>query len=92
VGSSPDLQSKLIAMFHDSMVGGHSGMPDTYRRLKQYFAWKGMKAVVHDYVQSCMIYQQAKPERVKSPNMLQPLPIPTESWQIITMDFIEGLP
>jgi transposase InsO family protein len=51
-----------------------------------------MKAVVHEYVKACMICQQAKAERVKSPGLLQPLPTPTGSWDIITMDFIEGLP
>jgi hypothetical protein len=43
-------------------------------------------------VQACMVCQQANTERVKSPGLLQPLPVPAESWQIITMDFIEGLP
>jgi hypothetical protein len=27
VGSSPELQVKLIATFHDSAIGGHSGIP-----------------------------------------------------------------
>jgi hypothetical protein len=90
VGSSPELQAKLITSFHDSALGGHSGIPVTYKKRKQFFAWKGMKGVVHDYVQACMICQQAKTERIKSPGLLQPLPIP--SWQIITMNFIEGLP
>jgi hypothetical protein len=51
-----------------------------------------MKGAVHDYVQACMVCQQAKTERVKSPRLLQPLHVPTESWRIITMDFVEGLP
>jgi hypothetical protein len=50
VGSSPELQGKLIATFHESAVGGHSGFPVTYQRLKQHFAWKGMKAAVNNYV------------------------------------------
>jgi hypothetical protein len=62
VASDPELQGKLIAVFHDSALGGHSGIPVTYRKLKQIFAWKSMKTAVHDYVKSCMICQQAKPD------------------------------
>jgi hypothetical protein len=50
-----------------------------------------MKATVHDYGQSCIVCQQAKPDRVKSPGLLQPLHVPKESWEIITMNFIDGL-
>jgi hypothetical protein len=92
VGSCPELQLKLIAAFHDSAIGGHSGVLVTYRKFKQFFAWKSMKAVVHDYVHACIVCQQAKSERVKSTGLLQPLPVPIESWQIVTMDFFEGLP
>jgi hypothetical protein len=75
VGSAPPLQHKLIVAFHDSALGGHSGVPVTYRKLKKFFAWKGMKMAVQDYVQSCVTCQQAKPDRTKSPSLLQPLPI-----------------
>jgi hypothetical protein len=92
VGDLPDLHSKLLSAFHDSVLGGHSWVPVTYRLLKQYFAWKGMKTTTHTYVQSCIVCQQAKPDMSKSPRLLQPLPIPDESWQIVTMDFIDDLP
>lgn len=51
-----------------------------------------MKAQVHAYVQSCFTCQQAKPDRSRLPGLLQPLPVPNGSWQVVTMDFIEGLP
>jgi hypothetical protein len=92
VGDDSELKQRLIYAFHDSPVGGHSGTLVTYRRLKQHFAWKGMKTVVHDLVQQCVICQMAKPERVKYSGLLDPLPVPDEVWQIILMDFIEGLP
>jgi hypothetical protein len=53
-----------------------------------------MKAYIHQWVQSCVICQQAKPDRQRSPGLLQPLPVPTPTalWHTISMDFIEGLP
>lgn len=78
--------------FHDSKVGGHSGFPATYNKPGKLFAWPKMKAQIKAYVQSCMICQKSKPERVKYPGLLQPLPTPDESWQMVTMDFIKGLP
>jgi hypothetical protein len=92
VGADSDLQQKLLAAFHCSAVGGHSGMPVTYARLKQLFAWKGMKRAVQQFVSLCTVCQQAKADRAKLPRLLQPLPVPTALWQIISMDFIEALP
>jgi hypothetical protein len=50
VGSDLALQQKIISAFHDSPVGSHSGMPVTYRKMRQYVAWKGMKLVVQQFV------------------------------------------
>jgi hypothetical protein len=51
-----------------------------------------MKQHVKDYVAACSICQQSKPDRSKYPGLLQPLPVPDQAWQVISMDFIEGLP
>lgn len=77
---------------HSSPVGGHSGAPATYSRIKRLFYWPGMKAAVWAFVKSCSVCLQAKPECVKYPRLLQPLPVPSASWEVISMDFNEGLP
>lgn len=92
VGPSSELQHKLLTAFHSSAVGGHSGIPVTYARIKQLFAWKGLKQAVQDFVRQCVICQQAKSDRSRLPGLLQPLPVPTSLWQIISMDFIVALP
>jgi hypothetical protein len=51
-----------------------------------------MKTTVQEYVAGCQVCQQAKPEHVKLPGLVQPLPVPNKAWSIICMDFIEGLP
>lgn len=88
----PALQNSIIQELHASPMGGHSGIPVTLRRLKQLFSWKGMSKTVHQLVQSCTVCQQAKPDRSKYPGLLQPLPVPDAAWQVVSMDFIEGLP
>src|SRR4051812_12187688 len=77
---------------HDSAVGGHSGFPATYRRIKHLFVWPGMKQHIKDHVQSCKIFQQAKPDRAQYPGLLHLLPVAKRCWDLVSMDFIGGLP
>jgi hypothetical protein len=51
-----------------------------------------MKRQIKDFVSTCLVCQQAKPERGKYPGLLLPLPIPDQAWKVVSMDFISGLP
>lgn len=51
-----------------------------------------MRSDILTYVQSCQVCSQAKPDRARYPGLLQPLPVPRASWEIISLDFMEGLP
>jgi len=92
IGQNSALQTKLIAFSHSSAIGGHSGIAGTYQRLKQFFAWKGMKMDVESYIKQCSICQQAKHSHTHPMGLLSPLPIPKDIWRDLSMDFIEGLP
>lgn len=92
LGHNTGLQTKVISALHDSAVGGHSGFPVTYHRVKSVFSWTGMKKHIKEFVQTCVVCQQAKPDHSKYPGLLQPLPIPEHAWQVISLDFISGLP
>ena len=92
IGDNSALQTKLIAAFHSSAIGGHSGTKATYHRLKNLFAWKGMKQDVDNFIKQCSICQQAKHINALPAGLLAPLPIPDGAWEQISMDFIEGLP
>jgi hypothetical protein len=90
--ANSELHTKIVLELHASAAGGHSGIPVTLRRVKQLFHWQGLKSTVKKLVSECITCQQAKPDRAKYPGLLQPLPVPAAAWQIISMDFIEGLP
>ena len=92
VGQEPALQKQLIGLYHNSAVGGHSGATVTSKKLGQVFYWKKLQKMVRQYVRECPTCQQNKSENVKTPGLLQPLPIPYAPFIDISMDFIEGLP
>ena len=86
------MQQKILHALHASPIGGHSGFHATYHRVKHIFAWPCMKKHVRQFVAQCTICQQAKTERVPYPGLLEPLQTPDGAWQVVTMDFITGLP
>ena len=92
IGQNSALQTKLIAAFHSSPLGGHSGIAPTYYKLRKHFAWKGMKQDVEAFVKQCEVCQHAKHSLTHPMGLLQPLPIPEGVWRDLSMDFIEGLP
>jgi hypothetical protein len=92
VGNNLLAQQHILIALHNSGVGGHSGIAATYARVKHLFAWPGLKQSVMTFVQQCQTFQQAKIERIKSSGLSEPLPVPSQAWEIICLDFIEGLP
>jgi hypothetical protein len=77
---------------HTSPIGGHSGFLKTYHRIKKDFFWEGLKTDVQNFVFECVVFQQNKGETIKTPGLLQPLAIPSQCWEEVSMDFITGLP
>lgn len=67
-------------------------MQATYSRIVRLFAWPKLKLSVKRFVAGCATCKQAKPEHVKYPGLLQPLPVPEQAWEMVTLDFVEGLP
>ena len=51
-----------------------------------------MQQDIKEFVQSCLICQQAKHDTALPSGLLEPLPIPEQIWEDVAMDFITGLP
>ncbi|PKI61860.1 hypothetical protein CRG98_017758 [Punica granatum] len=92
VGNDTSLQQDIMAAYHSSSVGGHSGNQAMAKRIASLLYWKGMWRQVKQFVRDCKVCQQNKVEHLAYPGLLQPLPMPRSVFTDITMDFIEGLP
>ena len=51
-----------------------------------------MKKDIAKYISKCMKFQQVKVEHQHPAGLLQPFPVPEWKWEVISMDFITGLP
>jgi hypothetical protein len=86
------IRNQLLQEFHDSKMAGHSGVLRTFKRLAQQFYWPSMYRSVQDYIVQCEVCLRAKTATLAPAGLLQPLPIPCQVWEDISLDFIEGLP
>lgn len=86
------LKEKILKTFHDIPLTGHQGYFKTYRQIRERFSWKGLKNDVLKYIKECHTCQRNKDEHTLPAGLLQPLPIPGQKRESISMDFITGLP
>lgn len=83
---------QLIVEFHNTPIGGHFGYLRTYKRMAAVLFWDEMKRQIQEYVAKCAICQQNKYEAKSLARLLQPLPIPKQVWEDISIDFVTSLP
>lgn len=82
----------LLNQFHSSLIGGHEGVLKTFKRMAREVYWPGMKSDIVEFIKSCETCQRNKYSTLSPAGLLSPLPIPTQVWSDISLDFVEGLP
>jgi len=92
IPADSDLRLSLLHDAHDSVIAGHFGFEKTYGHLRSRFFWPTMAKEVRLYIHTCESCQRNKPGNQLPAGLLQPLPIPDQPWQTVTMDFIGPLP
>ena len=90
------LRDQLLQIYHDCPSGGHWGRDKTLERIRRHFTWDGIAEDVRTYVATCPACQGKAIHRHRPYGQLQPLPIPTDTWNSpfkeISLDWITGLP
>lgn len=83
----------VIKEGHDLIVeGSHAGYHRTYNRITSTYYWPRMSRDIKKYVTTCDICQKAKPRCHAPVGLLNPIAIPSQPFEVVTMDFIPELP
>ena len=88
------LQRGIMALYHDSLTGGHPGILKTCLMIAKDYWWPNLKEFITNYIKGCAICQATKS---KTTNPKPPLyPITTEQmarpFKNVSMDLIVKLP
>jgi hypothetical protein len=87
-----ELKLTILKEMHNMAYVGHPGYQNTVAAVKSHYFWPGLKKEIIEYITKCMECQKVKAEHRHPTGLLQPLPIPEWKWDVVTMDFITGLP
>jgi len=85
------LREFLVREAHGGGLMGHFGVAKTSDVLHEHLYWPKMKRDVQQICEQCIACRKAK-SRVQPHGLYTPLPVPTEPWVDISMEFVLGLP
>ncbi|GJP57580.1 hypothetical protein CLOP_g20993, partial [Closterium sp. NIES-67] len=77
---------------HSTKYGGHLGIKKTRWALSDEYWWPGLGTEVQQSVSRCDACARNKSDTKKPGGLLQPLEIPDEPWESVSLDFITDLP
>ena len=86
------LREDIIRLHHDTPLAGHLGQYKTHELITRNYQWPGIMKDIRKYVEGCEKCQRAKPIWQKPQSTLHPHEVPSEPWQVITVDLIGKLP
>ena len=92
VPNNATLRARLIKAHHAPAYEGHFSVEKTMERLQRTFWWSAMKKSVTAYIRGCEECCTSKPTTQLPQGLLQPLPIPDQPWESVSMDLVTDLP
>lgn len=88
---SCSMRENLIKEKHSGGIRGNFGAEKTYEQLNRFYFWPKMRSEVERYMKNCKVCQYAK-GRSQNIGLYVPLPIPDRPCNMVSMDFVFGLP
>ena len=85
------LRFRILQESHDQPMTGHPGVARTYEVLQHSYYWPKIVNSMRQYIRNCHICSRAKPASDKQGELL-PLPVLSQPWKNLAMDFITKLP
>jgi hypothetical protein len=85
------MRELLVREAHGGGLMGHFGVKKTLDILHEHFFWPKMKRDVNRICGRCITCRKAK-SKVLPHGLHTPLPVSSEPWVDISMDFVLGLP
>ena len=92
VPNVPKVKLLILDEIHKTPYSGHPGYQKTITMLRKEYFWPNMKTKLAEFITRCFECQRVKIEHQHPARLLQPLPIPSWKWEIISLDFITELP
>lgn len=88
---SCSMRDNLIKEKHSGGLARHFLVDKTFKQLSNFYFSPKMRSEVEKSVRNCKVCQYAE-GRSQNTGLYKPLHIPNRPWDMITMDFILGLP
>ncbi|GJP80320.1 hypothetical protein CLOP_g10543 [Closterium sp. NIES-67] len=82
----------LLEEYHNVLYAGHFGSNKTLTGIAKHYYWPHLAEAAQKFVTSCDTCQRMKSSKQKKAGLLQPLLVPEQPWQVVSLEFITGLP
>jgi len=92
VPDSATLREEILQLHHDQELAEHPGYTKTHELITWNYWWPRMMEDIKRYVAGCESCQTNKPDQQKKRNYLYPNEVPTQPWDIISVDLVGPLP
>lgn len=77
---------------HESVVGGHQGAFQLYKRLREDFYWLGMRKEISNLIRTCSNCQRNKMLSAKTKQPMRITDTPERAFEKVQMDIVGPLP